>query len=201
MKQHDSLLMIFVKNPVPGKVKTRLAKTMGEEKAMEIYRQLLDHTHKTTQKLAMDKIVFYSDEILNEDIWEEKNYGKKLQEGSDLGKRMANAFKYAFSKAYRKAIIIGSDCFDITPKIINEAFAALPANNFVIGPSHDGGYYLLGMSTFYASLFKNKRWSSDEVLHDTLVDIRNINGSYKLLKELTDIDTEADLEAVGKGIS
>lgn len=196
MKQHDSLLMIFVKNPIPGKVKTRLAKTMGEEKALEIYRQLLDHTHKVTQKLAVDKIVFYSDEVITDDIWEESSYDKKVQEGSDLGKRMVNAFKYAFSKGYRKAIIIGSDCFDITPKIINEAFAALPANNFVIGPTHDGGYYLLGMATLYASVFKNKRWSSDEVLHDTLVDIRNINGSYKLLKELTDIDTEADLDSV-----
>ncbi|HUM47854.1 MAG TPA: TIGR04282 family arsenosugar biosynthesis glycosyltransferase [Chitinophagales bacterium] len=196
MKQHDSLLMIFVKNPIPGKVKTRLAKTMGEEKALEIYRQLLDHTHKVTQKLAVDKIVFYSDEVITDDIWEESSYDKKVQEGSDLGKRMVNAFKYAFSKGYRKAIIIGSDCFEITPKIITEAFAALPANNFVIGPTHDGGYYLLGMATLYASIFKNKRWSSDEVLHDTLVDIRNINGSYKLLKELTDIDTEADLDSV-----
>lgn len=196
MKQHDSLLMIFVKNPIPGKVKTRLAKTMGEEKALEIYRQLLDHTHKVTQKVAVDKIVFYSDEVITDDIWEESSYDKKVQEGSDLGKRMVNAFKYAFSKGYRKAIIIGSDCFEITPKIITEAFAALPANNFVIGPTHDGGYYLLGMATLYASIFKNKRWSSDEVLHDTLVDIRNINGSYKLLKELTDIDTEADLDSV-----
>lgn len=196
MKQHDSLLMIFVKNPIPGKVKTRLAKTMGEEKALEIYRQLLDHTHKVTQKVAVDKIVFYSDEVITDDIWEETSYDKKVQEGSDLGKRMVNAFKYAFSKGYRKAIVIGSDCFEITPKIINEAFAALPANNFVIGPTHDGGYYLLGMATLYASVFKNKRWSSDEVLHDTLVDIRNINGSYKLLKELTDIDTEADLDSV-----
>lgn len=201
MKQHDSLLMIFVKNPVPGKVKTRLAKTMGEEKALEVYLQLLQHTHKVTQKLAVDKAVFYSDEVMTGDIWEETNYQKFVQEGSDLGKRMVNAFKNAFSKGYRKAIIIGSDCFDITPKIINEAFAALPANNFVIGPSHDGGYYLLGMATLYAAVFKNKRWSSDEVLHDTLVDIRNMNGSYKLLKELVDIDTEADLDLVKNIIS
>ena len=196
MKQHDSVLMIFVKNPIPGKVKTRLAKTMGEEKALAIYHQLLEHTMKTTHQLEVDKIVFYSDEVITGDIWEETIYNKKVQEGSDLGKRMANAFKFAFSKGYRKAIIIGSDCFDITPKIIKEAFAGLPSNNFVIGPTHDGGYYLLGMATFYASVFKNKRWSSDEVLHDTLIDIRNINGTYKLLEELTDIDTEADLDAV-----
>lgn len=185
--------MIFVKNPIPGKVKTRLAKTMGDKKALEIYNILLQQTHKVTEKLAVDKAVFYSDEIIKDDIWEESNYQKYVQEGSDLGKRMLNAFKSAFHKGYRKAIVIGSDCFDLTPKIIKDAFDALPQNNFVIGPTHDGGYYLLGMATLYATIFKNKRWSSDEVLHDTLVDIRNMNGSYKLLKELTDIDTEEDL--------
>lgn len=198
MKQSDSILMIFVKNPVPGKVKTRLAKTMGEEKALAVYHQLLLHTMKATRELEVDKYVFYSDEVIADDIWESAMYHKQVQEGSDLGKRMANAFKFAFSKGYRKAIIIGSDCFDITPKIIREAYAGLPANNFVIGPTHDGGYYLIGMSAFYAPVFKNKRWSSDEVLHDTLIDIRNINGTYKLLEELTDIDTEADLDSVKK---
>lgn len=196
MKQHENVLMIFVKNPVPGKVKTRLAKTMGEEKALEIYRQLIDYTHQVTKKVAVDKIVFYSDELPETDVWEAKNYDKMVQQGSDLGKRMMNAFKHAFKEGYKKAVLIGSDCFEITPQIIEEAFDGLPANNFVIGPSHDGGYYLIGMAVLYASVFKNKRWSSDDVLHDTLIDIRNINGSYKLLKELTDIDTEADLEAV-----
>ncbi len=195
---HDSLLLIFVKNPIPGKVKTRLSKTIGDVKALEIYHQLLAHTHQVTQKLSVDKAVLYSDEIIEDDIWETKKYKKYVQEGSDLGKRMLNAFKSGFSKGYRKIIIIGSDCFDITAKIINEAFDALPQNNFVIGPTQDGGYYLLGMATLYSSIFKNKKWSSDEVLHDTLVDIRNINGTYKLLKELNDIDTEADLPAIRK---
>ena len=195
MKQ-DNLLIIFVKNAIPGKVKTRLAKTMGEQKAMEVYQQLLKYTHKATYKLPMDKAVYYSDSIETGDIWDTGDYKKLVQEGSDLGKRMLNAFKAGFSKNYKKVIIIGSDCPEITPKIITEAFDALPQNNFVIGPTHDGGYYLLGMASLYAILFKNKRWSSDEVLHDTLVDIRNMNGSYKLLKELTDIDREDDLMQV-----
>lgn len=192
MKQ-DNLLIIFVKNAIPGKVKTRLAKTMGEQKAMEVYQQLLKYTHQATHKLPMDKAVYYSDSIETGDIWDTGDYKKLVQEGSDLGKRMLNAFKAGFSKNYKKIIIIGSDCPEITSKIITEAFDALPQNNFVIGPTHDGGYYLLGMASLYAVLFKNKRWSSDEVLHDTLVDIRNMNGSYKLLKELTDIDREDDL--------
>jgi hypothetical protein len=190
----SELLIVFVKNPVLGKVKTRLAKTLGPEKAIEIYQELLQHTHHVTKNLPFDKAVFYSDEVVTGDRWDQGGYEKRRQEGSDLGKRMLNAFKYAFQKAYRKVVIIGSDCFDITPKIIQEAFKAIPQNNFVLGPTHDGGYYLIGMTALHVSLFKNKKWSSDEVLQDTLIDIRNMNGSYKLLPELTDIDTEADLE-------
>ena len=185
--------MIFVKNPVPGKVKTRLAKTMGADKAFEIYQELLEHTHRVTKNLAVDKAVMYSDEIITGDIWDKGNYEKWDQEGSDLGKRMLNAFKNAFQKGYRKAVIIGSDSFEITSKIISEAFEAIPQNNFVLGPTHDGGYYLIGMTALHTPLFKNKKWSSEEVLQDTLIDIRNMNGSYKLLAELTDVDTEEDL--------
>ena len=187
--------MIFVKNPVEGKVKTRIAKTMGAEKALKIYLQLLEHTHHVSKNLTMDKAVFYSDEIIAGDVWDKGNFQKYKQEGSDLGKRMLNAFKFAFSKKYRKVVVIGSDCFDLTAKIIKQAFAELPQNNFVIGPTHDGGYYLLGMTALHTTLFKNKKWSSEDVLHDTLIDIRNMNGSYKLLPELTDIDTEEDLLA------
>lgn len=189
------LLMIFVKNPIEGKVKTRLAKTLGPEKALKIYFELLEHTHHVSKGLAVDKAVFYSDEVLTGDVWDSGNFQKYKQEGSDLGKRMFNAFKLAFSKNYRKVVVIGSDCFDITPKIIKQAFDVLPQNNFVIGPTHDGGYYLLGMTALHTTLFKNKKWSSEDVFHDTLIDIRNMNGSYKLLPELTDIDTEEDLLA------
>src|SRR5213075_1157753 len=134
------LLMIFVKNPVPGKVKTRLAKTIGEKKALEVYKQLIEHTHNVAKNLKVDKAVFYSEEIIQDDIFENKKFQKYNQEGSDLGKRMLNAFKLAFGKQYRRVVIIGSDSFEITPKIIKDAFTSLPQNNFVIGPTHDGGY-------------------------------------------------------------
>lgn len=195
------LLMVFVKNPVEGKVKTRLAKTIGAAKAMQIYLELLDHTHHVSKSFEGDKAVFYSDEIISGDVWDDGKFQKYHQEGSDLGKKMFNAFKLAFSKGYRKVVIIGSDCFDLTPKIIRQAFSAMPENNFVIGPTHDGGYYLLGMMALHASLFKNKKWSSENVFQDTVIDIRNMNGSYKLLPELTDIDTEEDLLASNHSIS
>ena len=128
--------------------------------------------------------------------------GAKRAWGFDLS-AACSGFAYALtvgaqfvgSGAHRKVVVIGSDCFDITPKIIKQAFDVLPQNNFVIGPTHDGGYYLLGMTALHTTLFKNKKWSSEDVFHDTLIDIRNMNGSYKLLPELTDIDTEEDLLA------
>ena len=194
------LLIIFVRNPIPGKVKTRLAKTIGHDKALEVYNELVAHTHAVAKKISFDKAVFYSDEIIQDDVFDLKSFQKYDQEGSDLGKRMLNAFKLAFGKRYRRVVIIGSDSFEISPKIIKQAFDELAYNNFVIGPSHDGGYYLLGMSALHVSLFKNKRWSHDEVLQDTLIDIRNMNGSYKLLKELIDVDTEEDLHNSKKKI-
>src|SRR5258705_7043949 len=113
----QELLMIFVKNPVEGKVKTRIAKTMGPKKALQIYSQLLEHTHQVSKNIPVDKAVFYTDEITNGDIWDTGNFIKYKQEGSDLGKRMLNAFKFAFGKNYRKVVVIGSDCFDLIPKI------------------------------------------------------------------------------------
>jgi rSAM/selenodomain-associated transferase 1 len=189
-------LIIFVKNAIPGKVKTRLAKTMGEQKAMEVYQQLLKYTHKATHKLPMDKAVYYSDSIETGDIWDTGITKSLCRKEAILVNACSMHLKPASARTIKKLSSFGSDCPEISPKIITEAFDALPQNNFVIGPTHDGGYYLLGMASLYAILFKNKRWSSDEVLHDTLVDIRNMNGSYKLLKELTDIDREDDLMQV-----
>lgn len=156
---NDSLLMIFVKNPVLGKVKTRLAKVLGPEDALQIYKKLLVVTQKATGKLPVDKAVFYSDEIENNDGWDDQSFQKYAQQGSDLGKRMFNAFKLAFGKGYKNVVIIGSDSPGITSKIITKAFDALKTNQVVIGPSHDGGYYLLGKKQMMAVLFKNKRWS------------------------------------------
>ena len=121
----SSALIIFVRNPVLGKVKTRLASTLGDEKALEIYRILLRHTSDVTKDLAVDKFVFYDDHIDQNDIWENDIFEKFLQQGSDLGERMTKAFDYLFKKKYSKVIIIGSDCFELSESILSQAFDAL----------------------------------------------------------------------------
>jgi uncharacterized protein len=185
-------LIIFVKNKIAGKVKTRLAAGIGPEKAMEVYEQLLDHTHKTTRCLAFDKIVYFSDEAEQDSLWADGNFQLKQQTGRELGERMSNAFNAQFAQGAEKVCIIGSDTFEISPAIIKEAFQALEKNDVVIGPANDGGYYLLGMQELQPELFHNKPWSTESVLAQTLEDIERLKLSYYLLPVLSDIDHKED---------
>ena len=186
------VLIIFVRNPVFGKVKTRLAKTIGDEQALSIYKELLRHTHDITQTLACDKYVFYADGITLDDIWENDIYKKQVQTGNDLGIRMHTAFDILFSKGYQHICIIGSDCYELTTAIIQQAFNSLPQYNTVIGPSADGGYYLLGLSRMQLSLFTNIAWSTDKVLAQTIDTCIVEDRSHVLLPILHDIDNEED---------
>lgn len=194
----DNILMIFVKNPELGKVKTRLASTIGKEKALKVYKTLLAHTCTIVNSISFDKAVFYSDSITHNDLWDNEMFQKYLQEGEDLGEKMLSAFTFTFAIGYKNVVIIGSDCIELTVKIIEEAFELLRSNDVVIGPAKDGGYYLLGMNKLYKELFQNKKWSSENVLLDTVIDLKKINVPYKLLKTLSDVDREEDLGELKK---
>lgn len=186
-------LIVFVKNPVYGQVKTRLAATIGNKKALQIYQQLIQHTQSITQQLAVEKIVFYSDKIDANDLWQNE-YQKQIQTGNDLGERMMNAFNYVFQNNYLKAVIIGTDCAELTSEIIANAFNKLNENDVVIGPAADGGYYLIGMKELHQQLFTNIEWSTNKVLQITIERCQQNHLSYFLLEELHDIDEEKDLE-------
>lgn len=188
----DELLIIFAKNPILGKVKTRLAATMGDEKALAIYHILLTHTIKITSELNCDKAIFYSEFIDDEDKWDNAIYKKYLQEGDDLGKRMEKAFSLAFKNGYKKVCIIGTDCLEITDETIENGFSALGSYDVVIGPAHDGGYYLLGLKETNIALFKNKQWSTSSVLSATIFDFKKLKLAYDSLPVLSDIDDEKD---------
>ena len=196
----ENALIIFVKNLIEGHVKTRLAKTLGDDAAMDIYKQLLKNTHDKIQTLKIDKIVYYSDYI-EDDIWQNDLFQKKIQEGNDLGERMENAFKSlsteqadSFTVGYKKAILIGTDCPGINKSILQNAFLKLDDYDIVIGPATDEGYYLLGMKEEHPSLFQIIEWSTNRVLQQT-IDVCNRNQlSYFLLPELSDIDEEKDLK-------
>ena len=187
-------LLIFAKNPVDGKVKTRLAATIGKEQTLFIYQKLIDHTIAVTKELSVDKIVFYSDFIDKKDNWNNALFQKKLQSGNDLGERMKNAFKSSFTAGYEKVVIIGTDCYDLTETIINKAFESLNENDVVIGPAEDGGYYLLGIKKFLPQFFENIEWSTDKVFDQTIAVCNTLGLSTFLLQELNDIDDEDDLK-------
>ncbi|CAH8285080.1 hypothetical protein EV196_101107 [Mariniflexile fucanivorans] len=185
-------LIIFTRNPELGKCKTRLAKTIGDASALDIYKYLLKHTAEVAKSIPADKYLFYSETIQKNDIWDSAVFRKKLQKGIDLGTKMHNAFSDLFSLGYQKVIIIGSDLLDLKPSHINLAFEALNENDFVIGPAKDGGYYLLGMTALQNNIFEDKAWGTSTVLKETLNNLKN--SSFHLIEELNDIDTFEDMK-------
>ena len=187
-----NLLLIFTRNPEFGKVKTRLARDIGHQAALDIYKFLLAHTAKICTPLDTKKAVYYSEEIPNNDLWNATVFQKKKQIGEDLGERMQNAFAEGFNLGYSKIIIIGSDLYDIETKDLEQAFKVLNNHEIVIGPAEDGGYYLLGMKQLHPKLFKNKNWGTATVLQDTINELKKSN--YKLLEKRNDVDLYSDIK-------
>lgn len=187
------MLIIFYRNPELGKVKTRLATSIGDGNALAVYMKLVAHTRTITESLLVDKIVCYSNFIDREDNWSNIFFKKQLQIGDDLGNRLHNAFKDAFEAGYSSVCVIGTDCLELSNEIIKEAFEQLSNRDAVIGPARDGGYYLLGTRKFIPELFENKKWSTSTVLDATIEDLNEMNLTCQLLPTLTDIDTIDDL--------
>ena len=185
-------LIIFVRNPVLGKVKTRLAATIGDEKALDIYKQLLQHTFNIWSQVKAEKYIFYHEEIMEDDIWNAADFYKRLQVSTDLGDKMKAAFQELFNAGYKKIIIIGSDCLQLSPAIIESGYSMLQEKDAVIGPAKDGGYYLLGLRAMHEFIFENKKWSTASVFSQTLRELKQQQLSTGLLQELTDVDTEED---------
>jgi len=192
----NSALIIFIKNPEKGKVKTRIAKTAGEEKALAIYISLMEHTHQIALSVNCSRHLFYSQRIQQEDNWSSKNFKKLVQAEGNLGHKMATAFKTAFQQ-HQKVVIIGSDCASLTPAIVEEAFKQLDNHDFVVGPTFDGGYYLLGMSSYQSSVFEDIEWSTESVFPRTIENIDGLEASYFLMPILSDIDYEEDWDKYG----
>ena len=180
-------VVVFVKNPVEGQVKTRLAAQIGSEAALKIYNQLLKHTAQVCQHFPY--AVYYSRNILKNDDF--KTPSKYVQQGENLGDRMFNALQEGFSMGYTHQVLIGSDLPGLNSDLMLQAFDQLTKHEIVLGPAEDGGYYLIGMQAPYKEVFDKVAWSTNKVLSQTLQHCKPYN--YGLLKTLTDIDTEEDL--------
>lgn len=189
----DAAIIIFVRHPGHGKVKTRLAATIGNDKALAVYRFLLKHTHNLIKKIPIPVYIYYEGTIVNDDLWKGDNIYKKLQIGKDLGEKMANAFLEVFERGYHKVVIIGSDCYELDSATIMESFKALNDSDIVLGPARDGGYYLLGMNAPFKNVFKNIEWSTPSVFSKTVEQINQYKYRFTTLPVLTDVDTEDDI--------
>jgi len=196
MTEPKGVLLIFTKNPEKGKVKTRLAATVGDDRALLIYKSLLAHTRGVAKSISAKRLLFYSETIAKDDAWASTDFEKHLQHSGDLGERISAAFETGFQEG-GPVLIIGSDCPQLSASIVNDAFAALKKHDFVLGPAMDGGYYLLGMQAFSPSLFQDIAWSTAEVAQETRKKIEILGASCHELPILSDIDYEEDWEKYG----
>lgn len=185
-------LIIFQKNPKLGQVKTRLAATVGNENALKIYHLLVQHTHKEVKQVNSKKYLFFSDEIDNDIRW--LHYEKKVQNGNDLGERMYNALLEVKNEGIDCAVIIGTDCYELQHHHLENAFSVLDNNDYCIGPALDGGYYLIGTTSFDSEVFLGKEWSTENVFREAEKSISEMGKSLAVLPSLSDVDYEEDLK-------
>ena len=194
-------IIVFAKYPEQGHVKTRLAAGIGEEHALGLYQCFLADLSETLATVDDDLIICYSPATeIASSFFKECFGGHPLnyaQRGADLGERMKNALCDGFDQGFEKLVIIGSDSPQLSVEIFDTAFFALDQNDCVLGPSTDGGYYLLGFSksTFTDAIFANIAWSTDRVLRQTKNRLQQQSLSYSILPEYADIDDIADLKS------
>ena len=196
-------LAIFCKTPEKGFVKTRLAASVGDQKALEIYLDLLNITDEETRSFSSSLYLFVTSSIEDsvekmqsilqqQDLFTDPKTKFVIQQGEDLGQKMSAAFKKLF-KNHQSVVLIGCDLPDLTSALISKAFDALQSNDVVIGPSCDGGYYLIGLNKETPDLFKEISWSTEKVLNQTLEKAERLSLKVQLLDQLRDIDTLEDL--------
>ena len=188
---NQPLLILLIKNPIIGKVKTRLAKDVGNSLALKVYQKLYDYTLRLVKDTGIDVHIYFS-EFIPETTFSNHIRCFTQQEG-DLGERMLSTFKTGFT-SHSSCLIIGSDCFDLTIDLIKEAVLSLQQSDVVIGPAKDGGYYLLGMNKLISDVFQNQPWSQENLLQSTLQTLKKSSANVFLLEELNDIDELTDVQ-------
>ena len=190
-------LLCFLKYPAPGHVKTRLASALTDAGAAELYRALAERVITELYPLnrQYDLLLFYDPghDLELYQSWLGDSWAFYPQSGADLGARLEAATRQAFAWGYGKVIVIGSDCIGMDETFMSDAFQSLDTDPFVIGPSSDGGYYLLGLTEPRPWLFENVHWSTDLVLQTTRDRIEAREFKIRFLDEKMDIDTLEDL--------
>ena len=189
--QLKTTLIIMAKPPVLGLVKTRLAASVGDEMALKVYFELLAFTFSQAFESKIETAVHFSQSTTFVDDF--SLFEKHIQRGDDLGQRILESFSKELTSA-DACLMIGADCPDLSGEILQQAEKALEQNDLVLGPSDDGGYYLIGLKKANPALFKNVAWSTESVLRSTMENADKLEWKAKLLPELFDIDDIEDLK-------
>ena len=195
-----SSVILFVRSPERGRVKSRLAAAMGEKMALELYKGfVLDIIETLRQGCYPLRIFFYPRESKDRiEKWMGKDFAYVSQQGSDIGERMGNAFVQSFSEGSEQLVLIGSDIPDLTNSIINRAFSSLHKGDAVLGPASDGGYYLIGFkaTSFLPDVFHGIHWSTSSVYRETMEIFRHSKYRVHTLPQWNDVDTLDDLRTL-----
>lgn len=195
---HNVCILIFAKQPLPGRVKTRMSPPLSAEESATVYQAMLLDVLDSCRHLSdVDLIIFYDDFPGAREYFLTLKDEKHLQaqEGSNLGERLANAFAVAFGRGYDRVVAIGTDSPDLPSRYLQKAVGHLAddRDSAVFGPTEDGGYYLVGLSAPHPSLFRDIPWSTGEVLEMSLQKCREAGLHPELLPRWYDLDTAADL--------
>ncbi len=194
-------MLFFVKNPERAKVKTRLASAIGDQMAVKLYKRfLLEMLSTLNSGTFLFYVCFHPEDSLKDlKNWLGEDYLYTPQIGENLGEKMKNAFIEAFSMNFKRVLLIGSDIPDLPLEFIEEAFNSLDEKDAVIGPSVDGGYYLIGFKdkTFLPRAFEKIPWSTSRVFDETMKVLENQGLAVHTLQRLRDMDTVEDLRRRG----
>ncbi|MFN3479899.1 MAG: TIGR04282 family arsenosugar biosynthesis glycosyltransferase [Thermodesulfovibrionales bacterium] len=193
----DRSLGIIFRTPEYGKVKKRLASETGHGRALSVYKEMLFTTMEKVLLLNNLDIYGFYDGRFPEDIVRFKKIILIPQRGRDLGEKLYDAICYLYKKSYRKIVLIGADSPDLPSEYISEAFSWLDSFDLVIGPSKDGGYYLIGMKRPLDIIFRDIPWGGPEVLKRTISNIETQGLSHFLLPQWYDIDNLETLKKWG----
>lgn len=202
--QNPNCLIIFLKAPRLGTVKTRLQPEMSPAESLRLYRAMgADLVQKFSVYSGADLYLAYwpEDGLAEIKSWLGHEHRYFLQEGENLGEKMRNAFLKSFRDSYRKTIIIGSDLPTLPATTIDRALQQLDDDDVVLGPSGDGGYYLIGATRDHPALFRDIPWSTPEVLPETKRIAAEVGIRLALLDEQRDVDQYSDVERLWRQIS
>ena len=188
------VLIIFVKAPRPGHVKTRIAEVIGPQPAADAYLALVGILIGNLRTLPNVEVRYTPDDAYLEiPQWVQPTWKTAPQGQGDLGGRLANAFREGFRNGADRVVIIGSDAPEISREDIEAAWSALDDQDLVLGPAEDGGYWLIGLKSEQPALFDGISWSSSAVFKETMDRARAGGLKVHLLRKLHDIDTIEDL--------